>query len=36
MSEVSPKVPRLTQVLLSLLVIGVWGVLLQRRTATRS
>jgi len=28
MSDVSPKVPRLTQVLLSLLVIGVWGLLL--------
>ena len=28
MSDVNPKVPRVTQVLLSLLVIGVWGVLL--------
>jgi len=28
MSDISPKVPRLTHVLLSLLVIGVWGVLL--------
>jgi hypothetical protein len=28
MSDVNPKVPRVTQVLLSLLVIGIWGVLL--------
>ena len=28
MSDVNPKVSRLTQVLLLLLVIGVWGVLL--------
>jgi hypothetical protein len=28
MSDVSPKISRLTQVLLLLLVIGVWGVLL--------